>query len=272
MGKLVINKTVNGYQTIDLQNRPISNIYISIGGSQGGTGRDIDVLSSITTDNLFIFGSSFGVKNIVFYGDITLTNFVAASNGSFNSIYLSSDDGNRDMFFREGGSSYGENVVINQDSIFANNVDYSSDYIVPKYIGATSSSVAGTYGWLYENPPKIDTFTDSLTQSPSTNSNWSTYTDGTTYNLPTLTNTGNAGGGYNFSGSSNVGMISTDTFDLIGSNIVFQFPEAVSSSLLIWYIVENMLSISGTVNSSYVDVIYENMQDLFSASTVDGPP
>lgn len=86
----------------------------------------------------------------------------------------------------------------------------------PLYIGSDSTDATGN--WLTQDPPKISTLVDPLTTAPGSNPNW------TVSGTVTQVTSGFDGGGYyvDNDGVTPAEMLSADTYDMVGSEMVFQ--------------------------------------------------
>lgn len=105
-------------------------------------------------------------------------------------------------------SSYGQYV-----DMYNVHTDFSS--LQPHYIGNNSVMTGDSTGWLLSNPPKISTLIDPLTTTPASNTNW------TVSGTVTQVTSGHDGGGYKYD-TYKANIVSTDTFDLVDSEIIFE--------------------------------------------------
>src|SRR5690606_28519770 len=112
-------------------------------------------------------------------------------------------------------TSYGKSVDMR---LFSG--DYTATESMRPYIGSDSlvpySWDGDNGGWIAQDPPKISTLVDPLTDNPGSNPNW------TVSGTVTQVTSGIEGGGYRHSSSSL--MTSVDTYDLIGSEFTIEFP------------------------------------------------
>lgn len=260
---------------LDIGSRTLNDVRINLGlGSSDScvsnitgspTFRLLDIRSANSAAHTVNFDIDASVGNTA-----SVSKLVAIGSSSGSKLTLAGKVGGTAGYsilsFSQYATSYGSNVnLTNLDTVT------QGPNSIPYYIGSTSTKDSNSSSWLLQNPPKISTLIDPLTTSPGSNSNWAAHpTYGT---LPTLTNTGYDGGGYNFDASGGKGIISTDTFDLYDSEIIFEFPEVVTAQNLIWYVTSLIYpQIYGLVVDTYIDAMYETLDVFHSASSVSGPP
>lgn len=146
---------------------------------------------------------------------------IGSSPSSRLTVKGQSDDDDDTVIFATrqigGGSIYGQNLNMR---VYYDNVDGPGGEVhTPPYIG--SNSIAGGSNWLTQDPPKISTFTDSMTSNPVDNTNWH-FTG-----LVQQITSGIDGGGY-LIGPQNASLadsaITTGVFDFTNSEIVIEKP------------------------------------------------
>lgn len=272
---LVILNIESGYGNLNSLSKVFNDVRINLGSASNS------VISYITGSPTFrlldIRSANSAAHTVNFDSDISISQkFVGIGSSSSNRLKLTGRDFSPINFnFTAGNdtdnlySCYGENLDVED---IAPQTVYEEDAPESRlYIGSSSiKNWTGTSEWVLSNSPKISTLIDPLTTAPGSNSNWTTYSS---YDLPSLTNTGYNGGGYNFDASGGKGMVSTDTFDLYDSEVIFEFPETVTAQNLIWYVTSLIYpQIYGLVVDTYIDAMYETLDVFHSASSVSGPP
>lgn len=208
------NTTSWGPQTLKIVDKALNIGTLLI--EHTGNGNRTNIISgNITVRNFICISSGTGTKIVQTNSGATInaTNFIATGPSSANKLNLGTGSDITWVHISSLGSSYGQNVDIKG---FSGNG--SPD--VPHYIGSNSTNTysAGSQPWVFENPPKIATFSDPLTSTPGSNTNW--ITTGAVTNVTS----GLGAGGYSLGNTSSgsVRLASANTYDLIDSWFAFE--------------------------------------------------
>lgn len=183
-----------------------------------GTGETLNITGSPTFRSLVIQSKNSAAHTVNFdagVSEVTFDKLIAV--GSSSSNKLSFVGGSQtDLVAESNGSVYGQNLSMTDVNFGYNGSE------TPAYIGS-GSTTSGSYGWLLQDPPKISTLVDPLTTAPGSNPNWTVSGDGVS-----VISSGISGGGYTVHEDDEgipTSLISTDTYDLVGSSLIFEVPE-----------------------------------------------
>ena len=205
---LIINASSNLTPVLASHTYNKVRINISGGSTVGIYGSPIistlDIRSSDTSANQINFENSaiINVKELIMIG--TSSNRLVIDGAH--------DANGGSLAVTDGGTSYGQFV----------NMKASSDFTgsTPMYIGSNSIKDSGLY-WLIQDPPKMETLVDYLTETPGSNTLFYTVNNAATTSITT----GYGGGGYFIYNDDFTlySFISKDSYDLIGSSLIIEF-------------------------------------------------
>jgi len=207
-GNSLVTINSNGsYLVFDTASKSFNDVRINLGF--GSTSIDFYITGSPTFRLLDIRSVNSAAHTVKFdadFGNTDCAKFICIGSSPTNRITLADSD----------MSSH--NFCIS-DSFYAQNIDaqvYMPDsgsrVVGQRYAGTGSLNSNGQL--TLQDPPKISTLIDPLTTTPASNTNW------TTTGTVTQISTGLDGGGYLINSSSS--LVSTDTFDLVDSEIIFE--------------------------------------------------
>lgn len=215
-GHIVLRVPGTADPTFGTLSKTFNDVAIYLGDKGSTAPHSIDITGSPTFRTLIIESKNSWEHTVDFDNGATITTnkFVAIGSSSSYKLTVKPSSGSSTIALSSGGSSYGQFVDMQASASGAG---------VPKYIGANSTQSSGM-GWLLQDPPKISTLVDPLTTAPGSNSNWTA-----TGTVGQITS-GVGGGGYELSPGAK--LISTDTYDLVGSDFIFQIPNISSREML----------------------------------------
>lgn len=208
-----ISYQTNANMYFDTLNNEFNDVIFRLGYQYGSPtiyGTNVSITGSPTFRSLIIQSKNSAAHTVNFDSDSYIETDKLVLIGSSSSSKLTVDGGasSTGIAFADNGTSYGQYVNLI-------NVYHGSGTFDKPYIGSNSThdnpGSAGTE-WLLQDPPKISTLVDPLTTAPGSNSNW------TVNGTITQITTGHEGGGYTGSGI----LVSTDTYDLVDSEVVFE--------------------------------------------------
>lgn len=227
-------------RTFGTSGKTLNDVVINLGSSANSV--TANITGSPTFRSLIIQSKNSAAHTVNFDGNVQVDKLVMIGSSISNRLALSASSaiilGDTDL----QGTVYGQFVDMG-----ANVITYESAQGY-SYIGSNSVDNTGGY-WLTQDPPKISTLADPLTTSPGSNTNWSV--TGTV----TQATSGHDGGGYQL--ASGATMVSTDTFDLLASELVVETSndglmiKVVETDALDIYISGQWVFVS-TRDSSYV--------------------
>lgn len=204
---LVLNETSGAFVT---GGKTFNDVRINMSGDFGS---ELNITGSPTFRLLDIRSANSAAHTVNFDGtSVIVDKFIAIGSSTSNRLKLSGAT-EYDTYLKpasQTSTSYGQ--FLNMDYLHA-------DYWYPGPTPYVGSNSIGQAGWVYQDPPKISTLVDPLTTAPGSNPNW------TVSGTVTQVTSGHDGGGY-INSSSSI-MTSTDTYDLIDSEIVVEYPEHV---------------------------------------------
>lgn len=179
-----------------LGNNNSSSVTLGLGGSPIFRSLIIQSKNSAAHTVNFDSGSTITASKFIALGS-SVSNKLTLGSGSYSVLNMQAN-----------GTCYGQYVNIN-------GLSANGSSTVPHYIGSGSVDTysTGSRPWLLQDPPKISTLVDPLTTDPASNTNW------TVTGTVTAVDSGHDGGGYDLSAG---GLLSTDTYDVTSSQLIFE--------------------------------------------------
>lgn len=188
---------------------------VRINLKDSGTDVVFNITGSPTFRSLIIQSKNSAAHTVNFedYSDIRINQkFIGIGSSTSNRLLFRQPGDFSNVFFTFSpeATSYGQNLDLGS-GFYPDDLGLGGG---PYYIGSTS--VGGHVRWIKQNPPKISTLVDPLTTAPGSNPNW------TVSGTVTQVTSGHDGGGYKFDNSDSI--ISSDTYDMVDSEIVIEIP------------------------------------------------
>lgn len=217
--RVTASNLLSGGGDITLGDGSYGDFQLNLGVGSGGT--IYNITGSPTFRSLIIQSKNSAAHTVNFDGNIQVDKFIAIGSSTSNRLTLNAPS---PMII---GDDYLKGTVYGQFVNMGANVLTYDSALSYSYIGSNSVDNTGGY-WLTQDPPKISTLVDPLTTAPGSNPNW-TLPPYPSASLPTLTSGGAADGGYRFD-STNEGIMSQSTYDIVNNDIVFEIMNATSMS------------------------------------------
>jgi len=195
---------------------------------------------------------------------VTANKFIAIGSSTTNRLTIRTVTGVSPggFIFPVGSTCYGQNL--NMVDTHAYSDASNSPVVTPVYVGSNSIKNNSGAAWLLQDPPKISTLVDPLTTAPGSNTNW-TVAPFSGATLPTASITGSMGGGYTFDATTE-GIISTNTYDIVDEDFIFEVSSATGSYTMYsgigWLSGQAFASVFGIVGLNYGAIV-----SMFSPST-----
>lgn len=185
-------------------------------GTVGSTADNCNITGSPTFRSLVIQSKNSAAHTVNFANaNMSLDKLILIGSSSSNKLTINAEDaggGEVDFNLGSSGTSYGQFVTFTASGMLTS---IGASGTGPLYIGS-NSTLGPAYGFIAQDPPKISTLVDPLTTAPGSNPNWTV-----TGTVTQVTN-GHEGGGYKFDNSDSI--ISSDTYDMVDSEIVVEIP------------------------------------------------
>ena len=212
----VIFNMVDGDVTNDFYtaSKTFNDVTINIGEGDSYN-YSLQITGSPTFRSLIIQSKNSAAHTVNFDGWTTVNKLVAVGSSASNRLTLQSThygEMTHYLAVDEGGTTYGQ--FVNMRYGFE---PHGADIMNSAYIG--SNSIDGGQDndqgqWLTQDPPKMSALVDPLTTAPGSNTNW------TVDSSVALETDGIGGGGYSLQSADY--MVTTDTYDLVDSEVVYE--------------------------------------------------
>lgn len=215
--KMAINVAETGAY-FATNSKTFNDVYINMGTDSTST--ELDISGTPVFRILSIKSANSAAHTVIFedYAQVQYEKLIVHGSSSSNRLRIATESGDTYPVYFDpvstSATTYGQYADMAQADISSPTVDAS-----PYYIGSNSVQGSGN-GWLLQDPPKIFALVDPLTTAPGSNSNWTV--TGTVNQITS----GYGGGGYELTDGDS--LVSSGTFDLVGSSLVFEIPNIES--------------------------------------------